>query len=399
MSTLAKRIEKEYILNALYVEQVPVSCYVGREEYVMFAKTITRDVMILSVDRPFTGIRPEKKICLLFSYRDHLMVFDVHVLDIRGGEIICEVPAHIRKNLDRSHLRVVPPRNVEIAVSFFSDRYNLPLPRLRKYHHASGEVAEFPRLREEVKKFVEDGDYEYRMALFGDADITGSEERALAYTGKILFMDDTAKGFPAEDTADGLLLTQEGFRRYLFEDSGIDGFAADEAVARFLREKAQSDVVSDLWVPLILQEYVFGCIRIASRKAGTPPLNRAAVEKIYRYAEIMSQILEEKGRLPGTKIPCGDFPGEVWDIGVSGLLFSCTSPEISLKFMPGCDLRVKITLPDLQYFPDIRAEIVRVTRGQPETQAGCLFKDVSAADAELLSKYIYAGSPVAAANH
>ena len=391
MSTLVKRIEKEFFLKMLHVEQIPIVYYRGRDEYILFLKIATKDILIFSVNHSMLDLNIDKKINLMFKYREDAMVFEVNILDLREGEIICGVPEAIRKNLDRSNIRISPPPNIDIKVSFFEDRFNLPLPRLRKYHPIIWNLADFSNVKEDVKKLVEDGGYDYKMAVFGKGELSTMEEKVIAHTGKIFFMPDVEQGFPTEDPSDkDRIVTLEEFHRYLFEDRGIDGVSANTVTATFVREKKRSKIISDIWVPMILQEYVFGYIRVSSNDAGRPAISDATIDKLHGYAELMAQVFVRKGQFEKMKMGTGHFDTYVRDISVSGMLFTCPFPDIAIKLIPGCDLRVNISFASNPRVLDLKTRIVRLQREWPDIFAACSFEDMSDEDAKLLSEYIYA---------
>ena len=391
MSTLVKRIEKEFFIKMLHTEQIPLVYYRGRDEYTLFLKIATKDILIFTVNQSLLDLHIEKKISLMFKHREEPMVFEVNIVDLRDGEIICGVPETIRRDLDRSHIRISPPPNVDIKVSFFEDRFNLPFPRLRKYHPIVWNLSDFLNVKEDVQKLVEDNGCDYKMAIFGKGELFTMEEKVIAHTGKVFFMPNVEQGFPTEDpSGEDRIVTLEEFQRYLFEDRGIDGTNANTITTAFIREKKRSKVIADIWVPMIIQEYVFGYIRLFSSDAGKPPISITVIDKLNRYAELMAQVFVKKGQFDKMKMNTGHFDTYVRDISISGMLFTCPFPDIAIKLMPGCDLRANISFPSNPRVLNLKARIIRLQREWPDVFAACCFQDISDDDAKLLSEYIYA---------
>jgi len=390
MSKLVKRIEKEFFLKVLYDEQLPVIYYKDRVEHTLFLKAAPKDTMIFKTGRTIDGLTVSSKMSLMFSYHGDSMLFDVDVTDMHDGGIVCMIPESIRKNLDRSHMRVNLPPEVHIKVAFLGDRYNLPFPRLRQYHPVKGSLSTLTSLREQVEKLVRDNDYGYKLVVFNkEEEISSPEERVLAHTGKTLFLPDVKYGFPKEDPYNqSRIVTEDVFNRYLLENMGIEGRAADTVTARFFQEKTARGVSSDLWVPILFQEYAVGYIRVWIRDPSKLPLDFMVIDTLHKYAEVMAQVLNQKNYFDQMKVAPPPFRANVRDISVSGLLFTCPIPEVSVKLMQGCDLR--ITIATLRRSLDINATITRHYREKASTYIGCQFKDMNADDIRYLFECIYA---------
>ena len=389
MSKLVKRIEKEFFLKILYDEQLPVTFNKDRAEYTLFLKAAPKDNLVFKTSRSISGLNISNKISLVFSYRGDSLLLDVTVTDIRDGEIICNVPESIRKNLDRVHARVNLPPEVHVRVSFLDDRYALPFPRLRTYHPVLGSVATFASLKDQVERLVKDNEYGYKLMVFSKDEFTSTEEKVLAYTGKTLFLPEVKNGLPQTDPYNrDRIVTADVFGRYVLENMGVEGRAAETIALRFIQEKVTSGVISDAWIPILFQEYAVGYIRVWMNKAGKPPLDYLTIDTLHKYAEVMAQLLKEKGYFEKMKMPDTSFKANVQDISVSGLLFNCPIPEVSLKLMAGCNLKVTITT--LRRSLDIKATVTRNYRDKAATFVGCQFKDMNAEDIRYLFECIYA---------
>jgi len=391
MSKLVKRIEKEFFLKIVYDEKLPLTYNKDRAEYTLHLKAPPKESLIFTMAQPIDGLCVSSKISLMFNYRGDSMLFDVTVLDIRDKDIVCNVPESIRKNLDRGHMRVNLPSQIQVHVSFFSDRYNLPFPRLRQYNPALGSLATLQSLKKQVEALAATHEYGYKMTIFAkDVELSVTEEQVLAHTGKVLFIADTRHGLPQTDPYNrgNRIVTEDVFNRYLLEAKGIEGRAAETAFNRFVQDKANSGVVSDAWVPIIFQEYTVGYLRMWSGNAKKPPMDFMMLDTLHKYAEAMSLLLKEKGYFDKMKMDNTPFIADVQDISVSGLLFTCPIPDISLKLMQGCDL--KVTVANLRRSLDIKATVTRQYREKGTFFVGCQFKDMNIDDIQYLFESIYA---------
>ncbi|MCL2600857.1 MAG: PilZ domain-containing protein [Treponema sp.] len=390
MSKLVKRIEKEFFLKILYDEQIPVSYYKNRAEYTLFLKAPPKDTLVFKTNRPIDELGVFSKISLMFTYREDSMLFDVDVVDIRNTEVVCSVPESIRKNLDRSHMRVKLPPEVQIKAAFSGDRYAFPFHRLRQFHPLRGSITALASLKEQVEALVKANGYSHKVVVFNkDHEFSTTEEQVLAHTGKIFFMPTMKDGFPQNDPYNrNRIVTEDLFRRYLLEDIGVEGRAAEAAAVNLIKEKVTSGVVSDAWVPILFQEYTVGYIRVWSRDAEKPPIDYLIIDTLYKYAEVMAQLLKDRGYFDPMKMENAPFKVNVQDISVSGLLFTCPSMDIAMKLMPECDLTVTITT--LNRSLDIKATVTRNYRDKSSIFVGCHFKEMEADDIRYLFECIYA---------
>lgn len=272
MSKLVMRIEKEFFLKILYDEQLPITHHKDRAEYTLFLKSAPKDNLVLRTPAAIDGLGVSSKLSLMFNYRGDAMIFDVNVMDVRDGEIVCNVPESIRKNLDRTHMRVHPPPEVQVTAAFLEERYSFPYPRLRHYAPLLGGTATLQSLKTQVEALVQNNGYSHKIVIFTkDQEFSETEEHVLAHVGKTLFLPEASKGFPQTDPHNqNKIVTEDMFYRYLLESRSIEGRASESIYLRFLQEKVNSGVVSDAWVPILFQEYTVGYIRIWSGNPKKP---------------------------------------------------------------------------------------------------------------------------------
>ena len=391
MSKTVNRIEKEFFLKLLFDEQLPLTYRRDRAEYTLFLASPPKERLALKPDRPIERLPAGSSMNLTFSHNGVPMLFDVEVTGMNYSEIICSIPANILKNLDRTNMRVTLPPEVCVHVSFLEDRYGLaPLPRLRQYHPVRDDFHAPAAAKERVDALVSEGACSVKMELFGGSGLSATEEKVLAYTGKTIFLQNVANGFPQKDYfGQNRLVTADVFSRYLLEDLGIEGRAAEAFTSGFFKEKTRSGVTSDAWVPILFQEYTVGCLRAWVSGDARPPVSHTALDALTRYAEVMALVLKKKGAFAESKLANEPFRATVHDISTSGMLFTCPDPELALKFMPKCDL--KVTLSTLRRNVDIKATVIRKYRDRSSaTYIGCQFKGMEAEDTKFLFECIYA---------
>jgi hypothetical protein len=292
---------------------------------------------------------------------------------------------------------VVTPPDLQIQFTFRGDRYSLSFPKIAEYE--TGEIAEIMKtldphnlsgLIDQLAEWVKGFASGYKMIIFKDVQPATAEEKILAETGKTLFLASTLGTLPHTDPLPKKrLVTDDMLKRYL-ESTGVGKAFLDNAAARFIRSKFDNGIYSDLWVPIIFQEYVSGYIHIWISKEGLPPLNFDVIETVYQFARILAFSLKINGYFESGKIKNEPFAGNVIDISASGLLFAYPNSDMAAALLPDSELSVKLTAPKRTV--NATAHIVRRFKDASANYFGCQFLDIAPEDIRFLFEYIY-GKP------
>jgi hypothetical protein len=395
MATFIKRVEKDFYLRALYHEKLPVTYMLNREEYLLSVISAPKEHVYLLPDRPIEGLKPRQRMVLMFKYRGHIIKFTTLVVAIKAGVIVAQNPEFLSKDLVRSFARVNCPPDLRVLFSLQTERYILKYPKAPKYEEV--ELPDFmtaidPKnlssLTQELfiwTKGVADG---YQVTIFkSGADPDGTEERVLSETGKILYLQSTWSGLPKIDTSprQGLIIERQ-FLQYL-EHTGIHADRLEDAMYRFIKTKINDGIASEIWVPILFQEYMIGHIHVWTKKDGAPPLNQAAVEIIYNFAKTIAFSLKVQGYFNLHRIENKPFESLIVDISASGLLFAYSNSSTVSTLYPGIKLSVNMETPDHAIATDAR--VIRHIMTNNISCAGCQFIAMSTEDRNFLFEFIY----------
>ena len=397
MSTPIKRIEKEFLLKVLYDEQIPLMYLKGQTQYVLLIEKPTKGEMYFKSDRPIDGLKARKKLDLMFDYRGRVIKFSTEVISIKDEHIITEEPEFLHKNLDRSFSRVSVPQDLQVQFSFLGDRFSLSYPKVPEYEaEDSGDFIKKldPRnltdLIDQLEAWIKTYASGYKLVIFRDSKPTSTEERLVAETGKSLYIPSTNGNIPNDDPyPKKRLITEDIFKRYL-ESTGVDLQFVPDAYNRFLKQKLESGILSDLWVPILFQEYVIGYIHIWINKEGRLPFDYGSIDTLYQFAKILATSLKMNGYFETGRLKNDPFEGKIMDISASGLLFSYPNSVLASSLMPDNELTVKLTTP--HRVVNAKARIVRRYKDNIQGYFGCRFLDVEPEDLRFLFELIY-GKP------
>ncbi|MDR1373926.1 MAG: PilZ domain-containing protein [Treponema sp.] len=394
MATPIKRIEKDFLLKVLYDEQIPIMYLLNRTEYILYLEKPAKNVMSLRADRPIAGIRPRKKLDLMFDYHGQVIIFSAEVSSVKNDQITADVPEFLYKNLDRSYSRVSTPPEVQVQLAFRGDRYSLSFPKVQEYEPGeAGELMRQTNLKDlsgliaQMGQWIKGYANGYKLIIFKDVKPSTTEERVLAETGKSLYLPSTLANLPQADPyPKKRLITEEMFRRYL-ESTGVDPAYLDDAVNRFVKAKYDNGIFSDAWIPLLFQEYVIGYIHIWINKEGKQPFDYTVIDSLYQFAKILAFSLKENGYFEAGRIKNEPFEGKVIDISASGMLFAYPHSALSSSLLLDTELAVKLISSRRNI--NATARIVRRYKDSAMGYFGCRFLDIVPEDMRFLFELIY----------
>jgi len=394
MATPIKRIEKDFLLKVLFDEQIPVMYIKEQTQYVLTVEKPTKGQMFFNVDRPIEGLKARKKLDLLFDYRGQVIIFNVEVTTFKDTHIITAEPEALYKNLDRSFSRVSTPQDLEVNFTFDGDRYSLTYPKISEYEPLEqGELGSSinPRnlseLVDQIALWIKGYASGYKLVIFRDVKPTTTEERMLAETGKAFYLPSTQGNFSVTDPfPKKRIITEDIFRRYL-ESTGVGLEFVDDTIERFIEQKNKSSILSDLWVPILFQEYVVGYIHIWTTSEGMPPFDYGVIETMYQYSKILAYSLKLNGYFDSGKLKNDPFEGKIVDISASGLLFTYPNSPFSMTLMPESELATQLITEHRTI--NTKSKIVRRYKDNANGYFGCRFIGMEPEDLRFLFEYIY----------
>jgi hypothetical protein len=402
MATPIKRIEKDFLLKALYDEKIPIMYLYNRSEYILVSEKPTKTDMFLKADRPIPGLKSRTRMELIFDYHGQVVTFSVTVSLVKDDHLTVSAPESLYKNLDRSYSRVKTPQDLAIQFAFFGDRYFLSFPKIQEYEQYEVnsmlqhlDPKNLSGLIDQLSLWIKNYADNYKLIIFKDTKPNSAEERIVAETGKTLFIPATQGNFPQADPyPKKRIITEEIFKRYL-ESTGVDTAYLDSAVGRFLSNKYDKGFQSDAWVPILFQEYVIGYIHLWINTKNKAPFDFGLIDTLYQFTKVLAYSLKINGYFDSGLIKDKSFEGKVIDISASGLLFAFPHSQLSSSLLIDSELSVKLATAKRTI--NANAKIVRRYKDASMGYFGCRFLDIMPEDMRFLFEYIY-GKPFSAEN-
>jgi hypothetical protein len=397
MATPIKRIEKDFLLKVLYDEQLPVMHLKSQTQYILTLEKPAKGNMYLKADRPIEGLRPGKKLDLMFDYRGQVIIFNAEIITSKDNQIVAVEPEFLFKNLDRSFSRVSTPTDLQVQFTFLGDRYSLSYPKIPEFESTdpaevvqSYNIQNLSGLTEQLSEMVKNFATGHKLVIFKNSKPATHEERIIAETGRSLFIPSTLGSLPREDPfPKKRLVTEDTFKRYL-ESNGVNLKFVNDALARFIAHKHEAGILSDLWVPILFQEYVIGYLHVWIDKEGMLPLDQTAIDSLYQFAKVLAYSLKAHGYFESGKIKNEPFEGKIMDISASGFLFSYPLSTFAKSLM--LDSGLAVQLQTVRREISAYAKIVRRYVDKTHCYFGCRFINMEPENMRFLFEYIY-GKP------
>ena len=394
MATPIKRIEKDFLLKALYDEQIPVMYIKGQTQYILIVEKPTKGQMYFKSNRPIEGLKIRKRIDLMFDYRGQVIIYSVEVVDFKDEHIVTLEPEFLYKNLDRSFSRVTTPTDLQVQFTFLGDRYNLSYPKVTEYEtetpsdmFSSLNPKNLSGLIEQMAAWVKGFASGYKLVIFRDVKPSSTEERLIAETGKSFYLPSTMGTFPLDDPyPKKRLITEDMFKRYL-ESTGVDLQYVSDACARFIEQKKRAGFFSDLWVPVLFHEYVLGYIHVWINREGMLPFDYGVIDSLYQFSKVLASSLKMNGYFEAGKLRNDPFEGKILDISASGLLFTYPNTSFAATLLTDSELSVKLKTG--RRTVNTKAKIVRRYKDKTQGYYGCRFMEMEPEDLRFLFEYIY----------
>jgi hypothetical protein len=116
MAMQIKRIEKDFLLKAVYEEQLPLVCLMNRVSYSLILEKPAGPELYLTAKQIIPGLKPAQKLSLLFNWKDQVFSFSAEILSLRHEHLVAKAPELLYKNLSRSYSRAPGPPGITLQL-------------------------------------------------------------------------------------------------------------------------------------------------------------------------------------------------------------------------------------------------------------------------------------------
>jgi hypothetical protein len=398
MAIEIKRIEREFLIKALYDEQIPLVYIRDRVEYSLYLERPAKNEMYLRSDEVIGGLELQQELSFVFNFRGQLVSFKTTLLNYKDKRLLTALPQTLYKNLGRTYLRVPSPRDLTLHFAFSGDRYSLSFPKLEEYEEddvndsvQGVNTKDLSGLMKQMAGWSSEYADGYKLAFFKERKFGTIDERIIAETGKILFIPSTWDGVMEADPGPGKrIITREVFLRFL-ENRGVDPAKLAETLQQFCLDKYKAGIYSEAWAPVLFQEYVIGYIHLWIKDKEKPPLPVSIIENLSQFAKILAFSLKINGYFDAGRRSDKLYEGKVIDISASGILFAIPHSGVSTSLLNNTSLNMNLKTP--KRIISCQGVIVRRFKDNIMDYFGCQFLGMNPEDTRFLFEFIY-GKPL-----
>ncbi|MDR2535249.1 MAG: hypothetical protein LBD29_04350 [Treponema sp.] len=398
MSTAIERIEKKYLINWLYNEQIPLVYIRKGEEYHFFIEKQTKDTLYLKSDHVIPDVEIGEQIDLLFDFKGKTISCSFQVKskpDLKNHKhpfFLVNIPETLHKDLERSFVRVPFPDTLQMEF-IFDDWHQLPCPKLDAFDIpqeteplAESNVRDLHSVITELNLWAKEYSDGIKAVLFKDTKQISPEEQVIIKTGKTLFLPSTQGPFIEKDPfLPKKLITKAMFKAYL-KSIGENPLLLDRGIDRFLQSLYENGILSAIWIPLFFHEYVVGYIHVWITTPNKP-LDYAVLEKLFMYARMTVSALESKGYFECYRVKQDFRSAQGITISPSGLSFSFDISGYMPALLPKRRLIIKLLFPN--YTAEAAAQIVRWEEEKSSITIICQFLELGNEILSRLFTFLY----------
>ncbi len=295
------------------------------------------------------------------------MTFSSVLVDITDTRLSFKMPDSIFKGLERKYRRRAPPSDISVSFSLEGDRYELAFPRTREYAPVSGpEVSDNFKgedIRGLIRQFNTKADEfadQKAIVMFKEKKPETLEEKLITATGRVLYIPTALTGLPLIDPyVESRIITKDIFKDYVRKtglpgpsDSGRApasrpaqapaGEEVDEALVQFERAERKKGLVSELYIPIVFQEYAIGYVMLLNSDPAKPPFDLSVLDTFYQFAKVLAYSLKANGYFAAAPRKKSDFSADVIDMSAGGLLFTSASRALAASLLQGSGVELCI---------------------------------------------------------
>ncbi|MBN1686603.1 MAG: PilZ domain-containing protein [Spirochaetales bacterium] len=398
MGTTVSRIEKEFILNSVCDNAIPLRLSGRKARAFGRLKSVDEEYVVIGSDEPLADLfRPGVKIRAYFSYFGHVMTFETVVRSFQEEDLKADFPSSVHKNLMRKYERVSPPADVVISFEIQEAKIELAFPKTEEYNSAA-EPLEYSDeydpsdleslidvFRERVKRKVDIN----TVTMFRERKPQNFEERLVVQTGKILFIPNTLGRFPENDYEMGGRIITRAMMLSSGRAAGESGESQD-ALPQLLAEKRERGIKAEIYCPIIYHEYAVGIIYLAQKVGSEAVFDHDLLDETYQFSKILAFSLKANGYFKEHERQSNSYSGDIIDISASGILFANASKELdqTLALYADIDLSVRFGERTMR----IGARVMRKLSGAKSSYYGIQFMDIKPEDFRFIFEYVYGRS-------
>jgi hypothetical protein len=395
VGTEVGRIEKEFVFKSLVDEKAPCDLHGARREYrCVFSSSTTDTLTVAPTEGALEGFAPGEEVRVFFYLKNNYHTFVAKVIDADPAKVVLEHPRGVYKNLQRKYERVRVDKPIDVSFSLHGTKVELNFPKSERFSPVEPPEADVTfdpkRIQEVVKAFrdrMADMASDNRIIMLRDKLPRSWEERTIVRLGKCLWIPSSGEDFPARDPFPDERIITKGELIKLEEEGGAQPYVITSRLGNILYEKTKKDIISELWVPVLYNEYVVGYIQVWNTAERRERISRETLSFVHQFAKVLCYSLVTNGYFKVESSTARRYEAPIIDMSASGLLFAHTSADLAKELLVHTDLELTLKLD--RRVMQVGSRIMRKFRDAENAYFGVLFLRIEQDDFTFLFQYLY----------
>jgi hypothetical protein len=395
MGTLVGRIEKEFMFKTLIEEALPCEIHSrGAEFNCRLTSAGEKELSFAPLDGEFSGLDPGTDVRVFFYLKNNYHTFTTRVVFEEPSALTVEHPKGVYKNLQRKFERIRMEEDIEVFFSLKGKKIELNFPKSERYQQVDPPELSKSFDPSRIDDLV--GGFRARVGsmvssnaitMLRDRLPRGWEEKTIVRLGKSLWIPSTEDDYPQRDPyPDGRVITRDELIR-LEGESGSAPHVIASKLGNILYEKSKKEIFSELYCPILYNEYVVGYVHLRNSGEKRERISRDLFDYVYEFSKVLCYSLVRNGYFRAEAAGERKFEAPIIDMSASGLLFAHTSGDLGRELLVHTDLDLGIRIRKRNI--SIGSRIMRKFKDAESAYFGVLFLKIQPEDFRFLFEYLY----------
>ncbi len=398
MGTQVGRIEKEFVFKALIDDKIPIEIHGDKKEYVGVVVEADEEKIILEgQNKSMEDFDEGEEIRAFFYLKNNYHTFNSTIIGVDDKRLIIKHPPGVYKNLQRKYERIKMPEGINVSFTLKGKKVELNFPKSSGYQQVEEpkysedfDPRRLDILVKDFKKKIGAIVTNNKINMFRDKLPRTYEEKLIVRTNKSLWIPSTEEDFPLKDPfPEETIIIKRDLIKYE-ESLGTPPYIITSKLANILYEKNKKGIFSELYTPILYNEYVIGYIYLMNDTENKRKIVENTIEYVREFSKVLCYSLKINGYFRAETSGEKRFEAPIIDMSASGILFSHPSPELGkdLLIHTDIDLTIKIKNRTLK----IGGRVMRKFKDGDMYYFGVQFLRITPEDFRFLFEYLY-GKP------
>lgn len=396
MGVAVGRIEREFIINTVTNNSMPVRVHGTRKSVeAVITETTDREIRLKKDDNSvWVEFVPDENIRIFIAYYGHVMTCESKTITVDNDILTVQYPKTLIKNLQRKYERVSPPKGVRAYFTMKGTKIELDYPKTEEYNPANRpeEADDFDSTKlndlvGEFKKKIAPVVSKNNIIMFRDRGPETFEERIISRFGRVFYLPSTSESFPTDMPESNCRFITRELIEDVLRDEGTQNANMEVRIRLLLENKHDKGINSELFIPILYQEYAIGYVYLANTGDNENTLGEDVYEYGCQFAKVLAYSLKIHGYFKGEKPKTITYDARIIDISAAGMLFIHSSPELSEKLVLYTDFEMNLHIGPRKL--KVPSRVMRKFNESDMTYYGVLFLDIQPEDFRFLFDFVY----------